>query len=126
MKISGVNYIGSKKSKNGDKTFTTFNPKLNVPNSWALHEATSDEIDEACKLAQEAFLVYKEFSGAKKAEFLRAIADEIENLGDELISVYTQESGLPEGRAIGERGRTMGQLKAFAALLEEGSWDKLP
>ena len=122
MKISGVNYIGSKKSKNGDKTFTTFNPKLNVPNSWALHEATSDEIDEACKLAQEAFLVYKEFSGAKKAEFLRTIADEIENLGDELISVYTQESGLPEGRAIGERGRTMGQLKAFATLLEEGSW----
>src|SRR5690606_35906054 len=32
------------------------------------------------------------------------------------------ESGLPEGRARGERGRTMGQLRAFADLLNEGSW----
>ncbi len=32
------------------------------------------------------------------------------------------ESGLPEGRAIGERGRTLGQLRMFAKLLEDGNW----
>ena len=32
------------------------------------------------------------------------------------------ESGLPQGRLEGERGRTCGQLRAFAALLREGSW----
>src|SRR5690606_25653986 len=32
------------------------------------------------------------------------------------------ESGLPEARLTGERGRTVGQLKLFAALLREGSW----
>jgi alpha-ketoglutaric semialdehyde dehydrogenase len=120
--ISGANYIGSELSKKGDKQFNTFNPKLNLPTEWTFQEANEEEINEAASLAKTAFAVYREFSGKRKATFLRAIAEEIENLGDGLIQVYTQESGLPEGRAIGERGRTMGQLRAFATLLEEGSW----
>ena len=32
------------------------------------------------------------------------------------------ETGLPEGRVRGERGRTTGQLRMFAALVREGSW----
>jgi 2,5-dioxopentanoate dehydrogenase len=43
-------------------------------------------------------------------------------LGDDLTSRYTAESGLPLGRAQGERGRTIGQLRLFAGLLNEGSW----
>ena len=33
-----------------------------------------------------------------------------------------QESGLPEGRITGERGRTIGQLRLFAEIAKEGSW----
>ncbi|MEM9144257.1 MAG: aldehyde dehydrogenase (NADP(+)), partial [Bacteroidota bacterium] len=36
--------------------------------------------------------------------------------------VYCKETGLPEGRAKGERGRTCFQLRTFADLVEEGSW----
>ena len=39
-----------------------------------------------------------------------------------LIQTYCSESGLPEGRAKGERGRTIGQLRTFADLVKEGSW----
>ncbi len=120
--IKGVNYIGNKESSKGERVFSTFNPKTNLSTDWQFHEANKEEINEAVEKAAEAFEVYKNVSGRKKAEFLRAIADEIEDLGDELINVYLQESGLPEGRARGERGRTTGQLRAFAALLEEGSW----
>ena len=120
--ISGTNAIGSKSSKQGNKTFKTFNPKENKDTEWTFYEASSNEIDEAVALATDAFKVYKDFSGTKKAEFLEAIADEIEALGDELIETYCKESGLPDGRARGERGRTMGQLRAFANLLKEGSW----
>ncbi|TDS17073.1 NADP-dependent aldehyde dehydrogenase [Maribacter caenipelagi] len=120
--ISGTNAIGSKSSKQGNKTFKTFDPKENKETEWTFYEASSNEIDEAVDLATDAFKVYKDFSGARKAEFLEAIADEIEALGDELIDTYCKESGLPEGRARGERGRTMGQLRAFANLLKEGSW----
>lgn len=120
--IKGLNYIGEDVSAKGDTVFSTFNPKSNQETGWKFHQATNEEIDDAVALATEAFKTYKDFSGTRKAEFLRAIAKEIEVLGDALIDVYMQESGLPEGRAKGERGRTMGQLKAFATLLEEGSW----
>ena len=32
------------------------------------------------------------------------------------------ETALPEARLIGERGRTMNQLKLFASVLRDGSW----
>ncbi|WP_289064085.1 aldehyde dehydrogenase (NADP(+)) [uncultured Zobellia sp.] len=120
--ITGKNYIGNELSANESNTYKTFDPKLNLETEWAFYEATKEEIDAAVQKAHEAFLNYKNFSGVKKAQFLEAIAEEIEALGDELIQTYCKESGLPEGRAIGERGRTMGQLKAFAQLLKEGSW----
>lgn len=120
--ISGKNIIGNKLSKQGDVTYKTFNPKTNKETDFTFYEATSVEINEAVELASEAYKVYKDISGIKKAGFLEAIALEIEALGDELIETYCKESGLPEGRARGERGRTMGQLRAFAALLKEGSW----
>lgn len=120
--ITGKNYIGNQLSANGSKTFTTFNPLLNIENDWTITEATQDEVDKAAKLATQAFIKYSKISGAKKAAFLRAIAEEIEALGEDLLTVYSSESGLPVGRAMGERGRTMGQLRAFADHIEEGNW----
>jgi len=120
--ITGKNYIGNTLSADGSKTYTTFNPQKNIENTVVFTEATSDEINEAALLASKAFQIYREKSGNDKASFLRAIAEEIEALGEKLIEVYTSESGLPAGRAMGERGRTVGQLRAFAAHLEEGSW----
>ena len=43
-------------------------------------------------------------------------------LGDELIERCHLETGLPQARITGERARTVGQLKLFAALLREGSY----
>ena len=120
--ITGTNTIGSKSSQQGKTTYKTFDPKENRETEWTFYEATDDEIDEAVALATEAFNVFKECTGEQKGNFLNAIADEIEDLGDVLIETYCKESALPEGRARGERGRTMGQLKAFATLLKEGSW----
>ncbi len=116
--ITGKNYIGKELSAKGADTYTTFDPKKNQKTEWTFHEATQEEIDAAVAKAHKAFQTYKSFSGKKKAEFLTAIAEEIEAIGDPLIEAYTKESGLPEGRAKGERGRTMGQLRAFADLLE--------
>jgi len=120
--ITGKNYIGNQLSAKGSKTFKTFNPLLNIENQWEITEASQDEVNQAAELATEAFKTYSKTSGAKKAQFLRAIADEIEALGDELLQVYSSESGLPNGRAMGERGRTLGQLRAFANHVEEGNW----
>lgn len=72
--------------------------------------------------AQEAFLHYKNISGKEKASFLRKIADGLEVEKIELIGIASRESNLPEGRITGELGRTVGQIRLFANLVEEGSW----
>ncbi|MCH2193204.1 aldehyde dehydrogenase (NADP(+)) [Kordia sp.] len=120
--ITGKNYIGNSLSAKGTITYKTFNPKLNTENDTIFTEATSEEINEAVALASEAFKIFQTISGARKAAFLNAIADEILVLDDKLITTYMSETGLPEGRAKGERGRTIGQLRTFAGLIEEGSW----
>ena len=120
--ITGENHIGNQRSATGAKTYKTFNPKLNIENNQVFTEATSEEINQAAQLASEAFKTFSKKSGLEKATFLRAIADEILAMGDDLITMYQSETGLPEGRAKGERGRTVGQLTSFAAMLEEGSW----
>lgn len=119
---TGKNYIGNSLSASGNKTYQTFNPELNKENETVFTEATTDEINQAVALASSAFKTFKNISDKKKATFLNAIADEIMALDDALISTYCAETGLPEGRAKGERGRTVFQLRSFAELLNEGSW----
>jgi len=120
--ITGKNYIGNNLSSQGDITFKTFNPQTNIENDIIFTEASDMELEQAVSLASDAFKVYKNISGIKKSEFLKAIADEILDLGDILVQTYCSETGLPEGRAMGERGRTIFQLRSFAELVKEGSW----
>ena len=90
--ITGKNHVGFEFSAKGNKTYKTFNPLLNKENEATHVEASSEEIEEATKLAAEAFKTYKTVSGAKKAEFLNAIADEILALDDILCLLYTSPS----------------------------------
>ncbi|MGV8946156.1 MAG: aldehyde dehydrogenase (NADP(+)) [Lutibacter sp.] len=120
--ITGKNYIGNLLASTGKITFKTFNPQTNTENDVVFTEASEAEIETAVELATAAFKIYRNISGVKKSEFLNQIAHEIEALGDELLKTYCLESGLPEGRAIGERGRTIFQLRSFANLVKEGSW----
>ncbi len=122
MTITGEQIIASQFSKTGSKAFTAINPNDGstlLPEFW---EATTEEINKAAQKAEEAFMVYRKKSGKEKATFLEKIADEIVALGDELIQRCMVETGLPEGRLSGERGRTVNQLRLFATLLKEGSW----
>jgi alpha-ketoglutaric semialdehyde dehydrogenase len=120
--ITGKNYIGNKLSAQGNVVHKTINPKLNIENPTSFIEATNEEIEEAVQLASEAFKKYRKISGEQRASFLNAIADEILALDQELIDAYTTESGLPEGRALGERGRTVFQLRSFADLVSKEDW----
>lgn len=120
--ITGKNYIGKALKASGDNTHRTINPNLNIENPTLFYEATSAEVDEAVELAWSAFKTYRKISGVKRAAFLNAIADEILALDQELLDAYTTESGLPEGRAIGERGRTIFQLRCFADLIADDDW----
>ncbi len=121
MKLTGKNIIGFKQSGKGRKAFAGTAAKA-VAGAPLFKAATRSEVDAALKKANEAFQIYRHFAGGQKAKFLRAIADEIEKLGDQLVDAAMTEAGLSEGRVKGERGRTVGQLRMFAAHVEEGSW----
>ena len=56
------------------------------------------------------------------ASFLERIGDRIVALGDGLISTCAEETALSVERLIGERARTVNQLRMFAGLVREGSW----
>ncbi|WP_318311836.1 aldehyde dehydrogenase (NADP(+)) [Flagellimonas crocea] len=120
--ITGKNCIGGQFKADGSVEFKTVDPKENVENPTVFIEATKDEIDSAAELAWEAFKTFRKIPGKQRAEFLNTIADEILALDQELIDTFMLESGLPEGRAIGERGRTIFQLRSFAELVETDDW----
>lgn len=88
----------------------------------AFLDATEGETDAAVVAAGEAFRAFRGSSPAERSALLRRIADEIEALGDQLIDRCHLETGLPSARLVGERGRTCGQLRLFADVLDEGSW----
>ncbi|WP_448698316.1 aldehyde dehydrogenase (NADP(+)) [Mucilaginibacter sp. AW1-3] len=113
--------IGFETSAEGRDTMISIDP-ANGDKVAEFFIATAEEVDKAVEKAAAAFQQYRKRSGAEKAGFLEAIANEIMAIGDELITVCCAESGLPQGRIVGERGRTTGQLKLFADLLKEGSW----
>lgn len=122
MRITGENFIGFERSARGNKRFHTFNPELNKANDWEIIEASDEEIEAAVQAAVAAFRSFRSTTDEARASFLEAIAEEIEKVGDELLDVYCAESGLPRGRAEGERGRTVFQLRSFAAFLRSDQW----
>jgi alpha-ketoglutaric semialdehyde dehydrogenase len=122
MKLTGKNSIGNSSSAEGKIVFQAVNPASGKKMEPNFHEATSKEIDSAIQKAHDAFQVYRNISGKKKADFLISIGEEIMSLGDELIKRCMEETGLPETRLLSERQRTVNQLNMFASLLMEGSW----
>ena len=122
MNLQGNQYIGFTPSGEGQQVFQAINPVSGEKLMPFFKEATVEEIALAGKKASNAFQLYRLTSGAEKAHFLTLIAEHIEKLGDDLLQRCHLETGLPLARITGERGRTVGQLKLFAALLKEGSW----
>jgi NADP-dependent aldehyde dehydrogenase len=83
---------------------------------------TPEHVDKAVRAAEQAFLSYGYSSRADRATFLRTIATEIDARGEDITAIGMRETGLPEVRLNGERGRTVGQLQLFADTIEAGDY----
>lgn len=122
MSLTGQSFIGFSRGAGSESCGSAINPATGEALEPQTISATDAEVQQALELAASAYQVYREKSGAEKAAFLRAIADNIEAVVDAIAERGPLETGLPEARMRGESGRTMGQLRMFAALVEEGSW----
>ncbi len=83
---------------------------------------TVDLVDRACAAAEDAFWSYGYSTRETRADFLDAIANEIEARAEAITQIGSQETGLPEARLQGERGRTVGQLRLFASHIRKGEY----
>jgi NADP-dependent aldehyde dehydrogenase len=122
MQIDGRSLIAGKTAHATAKTFHAISPLNGKRLDPDFHEAGPADVDSAMRQADEAFELFRQMPAAARADLLDAIAAEIIAEGDELLQRANAESGLPIERLTMERGRTCGQLKTFAALIREGSW----
>ncbi|QKW47867.1 aldehyde dehydrogenase (NADP(+)) [Streptomyces microflavus] len=84
-------------------------------------DASTEQVAEAARLAAADSRAFRALPPEQRAAFLDACAEEIETLGDALLELAAQESGLPPARLTGERARTCGQLRLFADLVRSGT-----
>jgi len=120
--LSGTSIIGYNRSQNKEPFTEAVNPATGEKLAPQFYSASSEEVDQALDLAGKAFPVYSSMPASKRAEFLRQIAGNIDGVVDDIAERGVPETGLPEARMRGETARTTGQLRLFAALIEEGSW----
>ncbi|WP_319544658.1 aldehyde dehydrogenase (NADP(+)) [Ruegeria conchae] len=103
----------------GDATFTS-DPAHGPAHDFSV--GTPGHVDAAVEAAEEAFWSFGYSTREDRAAFLHTIADEIEARAEAITEIGTQETGLPEARLQGERGRTTGQLRLFASHILAGDY----
>ncbi|NKN38272.1 aldehyde dehydrogenase (NADP(+)) [Agrobacterium sp. a22-2] len=103
----------------GNGTFTS-RPATGDAHTFSI--GTPDLVDRAVKAAEEAFASFGYSTRAERAALLEAIAEELDKRGEAITLIGTQETGLPEARLNGERGRTTGQLRLFASHILKGDY----
>ena len=122
MEMNTRNIIGYAESAGTGKTLQGVNPVTNTMIDDKFFIAAEEDVDRALAKAEKAFAVFKLMPAENRAAFLEKIADEMVALGDVLVNRAAAETGLPEARIVGERGRTTGQLRMFASYIREGSY----
>ena len=118
--INGEMFIGSRAVKGTVGDLRGINAENGETLEPGFGGATKEQLDEACRLAWEAFDPYRNAGPEVRAKLLESIAQNILDLGDELVERCMAESGLPRPRIEGERGRTVGQLRLFASVVRAG------
>ncbi|MBN3791759.1 aldehyde dehydrogenase (NADP(+)) [Burkholderia sp. Ac-20353] len=122
MHITGEMLIGGAAVRGSAGTLRAFDPARGVELEPQYGAGDAADVARACTLAAAAFDPFRAMPLDVRARFLDTIADNLVALGDALITRAHQETALPVARLEGERARTVGQLKLFAALVRDGRW----
>jgi alpha-ketoglutaric semialdehyde dehydrogenase len=119
--LHGSNYIAGRLAAS-PRIFTATSPLDGRELAGGFCLASLEDADAAMEAAAAAAAPLASTTGESRAAFLERIADEIMALGDALIERAGLETALPAARLLGERARTVNQLRLFAALARDGGW----
>ncbi|MBJ9975875.1 aldehyde dehydrogenase (NADP(+)) [Pseudomonas sp. S75] len=120
--ILGHNFIAGQRSATGQQTLHSLDASTGQALPYRFTQASETEVDQAARAAAAAFAEFRQLAPARRAEFLDAIADELDELDDSFVAIVCQETALPAARIQGERGRTSGQMRLFAQVLRRGDF----
>ena len=122
MKLEGLSLIGHGRAKPIGKPAPAINPATGAALEPGYFWATAADVEHAAQLAATAFVEYGHWHARRRATLLRRVAELIEANAAAIQERAHQETALPLARLQGETARTCGQLRLFAALIEEGWW----
>jgi len=120
--MTGSNFIGGQRSAAGSVRLHSLDARTGEALPLAFAQATPEEVDAAAQAAEAAFAEYNAMAPQRRAQFLDAIADQLDALGDTFIATVCRETALPAGRIQGERARTSNQMRLFATVLRRGDF----
>ncbi|VVO35835.1 aldehyde dehydrogenase (NADP(+)) [Pseudomonas fluorescens] len=120
--IIGHHYINGTRSAASNITLHSHDASSGEALPYSFMQATGEEVDAAAQAAAAAYPAFRNLPASRRAEFLEAIAAQLDALDDEFIALVTRETALPTGRIQGERGRTSGQMRLFAQVLRRGDF----
>lgn len=120
--ILGHNFIAGERSAAGTQKLQSLDATTGEALPYSFAQATEAEVDQAAKAAAAAFAEFRQLAPTRRAEFLEAIAAELDELDDTFVAVVCRETALPAARIQGERGRTSGQMRLFAQVLRRGDY----
>src|SRR5487761_1946862 len=122
MKLAGLSLIGAGRANAAGKPVSPINPATGTRLEPDYFHATVAEVGRAAQLAAQAFDEFSRWPGRRRAALLRRIAALIEANAAAIQERAGQETALPPARLQGETARTCGQLRLFAAVIEDGRW----
>ena len=122
VELSGRSLVAGEGTTEHGSEFHAYSPQDGRALEATFYSATIEDVDRAVSAATDAFTVFAATSGQERGRFLRSIADGIDAAAPGLIEQAHLETALPRPRLTGEVARTSGQLRLFAQVVEEGSW----
>ncbi|SDH68477.1 aldehyde dehydrogenase (NADP(+)) [Pseudomonas panipatensis] len=116
------NFIAGRRSGAGSIHLQSVDASTGEALPQTFLQATPEEVDAAARAAAAAFPGYSALPPARRAEFLDAIANQLDALGADFIATVCRETALPAARIQGERARTSAQMRLFAQVLRRGDF----
>ena len=106
-------------------TLTVLNPVTEEPIA-ELEQAGVDEADEAVARAQAAFPAWRAVSPADRAKLLRRVATLVEDNGEELARIESENVGKPISGARGEIGMVAQVFHFYAGAVDKHRGETIP
>ncbi|MDS2172745.1 aldehyde dehydrogenase (NADP(+)) [Nesterenkonia sp. CL21] len=120
--LTGQSIIAGRSVAGTGRTVTGFDPSTDEALEPGYSLIDEPQLAEATGAAAEAYPSFSQLAPETHAAFLEQVAANIDALGEELTARAMAETGLPEARLVGERGRTVNQLRLFAAVVRQGDF----